>query len=65
MADEINVAEKNAEQKGWQEGLKALIDTLKGIMPDFDSVYQRVVKNDIYANVTKEQGMKYWQQISG
>lgn len=53
FADEIDEAK--------QEGLKNLVDVLKGMLPDFEAVYQKVVQCDSYANVSREEVMKYWK----
>ena len=57
MADEFD----DVRQEESQESLKALIDILKGVLPDFDSAYQRIIKNEKYADVSREQAMQYWQ----
>ncbi len=43
-----------------EEGLRALIETLRDLLPTFDDVYAAVTKNDIYKDVTEEQVKKYY-----
>ena len=42
-----------------ESGLKALVDTIKGIYKDFEELYTRVVANECYKDVTREQVKKY------
>ncbi len=49
------------ENKGIEKGLKALVQSLKGYINDFDSLYDAVIMNEDYSNVTKEQVMKYYK----
>ena len=42
-------------EDGIEQGLKALVDSLKTLLPDIDAVYNAVIKNEIYKNITKEQ----------
>lgn len=46
--------------KGREEGLKALTETLKDLLHDFNAVYEAIIKNDSYHNITKEQIRKYY-----
>lgn len=77
MADEINqsietaveaaveAAVENAvtttEKNTRQEDLKALVDILKGVFPDFDAAYQRIINTEAYSGFSKEQVMEYWK----
>ncbi|MBO5473030.1 MAG: Rpn family recombination-promoting nuclease/putative transposase [Lachnospiraceae bacterium] len=47
--------------EGIAEGLQALTVTLKGMLPDFNAVYQAVIRNDIYRDVPREQVRKYYE----
>lgn len=53
------IARDNREM-GREEGLRALINTLKNISEDFDYVYNMVVSNKEYAACTKEEIEKYF-----
>ncbi len=53
MRDQENV------QKGIEQGLKALIETLQGFCSDVDEIYEAVRKNQLYADITKEEIKKY------
>ncbi len=46
--------------RGRQDGLKALIHSLRDFLPDFESVYQAVIRNTEYANISREQVQKYY-----
>ena len=51
---------ESIREEGREEGLKALIYSLKNFLPDFESVYQTVIKNEEYSNVTREGVRKYY-----
>ena len=55
--------EKEGYQEAYKEGLTALINTLSDFLPDVDRVYQSVVTNDIYSQVSKEQVEECYNQI--
>ncbi|SHI87105.1 hypothetical protein SAMN02745229_03765 [Butyrivibrio fibrisolvens DSM 3071] len=46
--------------KGLEKGLRALVKSLKAYIKDFDSLYDAVIENEDYANVSKEQVRKYY-----
>lgn len=48
-------------EDGIEQGLKALVDSLKTLLPDVDAVYNAVIKNKIYKNITKEQVEEYFK----
>lgn len=48
-------------EDGIEQGLKALVDSLKTLLPDVDAVYNAVIKNEIYKNITKEQVEEYFK----
>lgn len=52
--------EAYGKEIGKEIGLVALINTLKEVLGDFESVYHAVIKNDIYQDVTREQIRKYY-----
>lgn len=45
--------------EGREQGLRALIHTLKNIYTDTNQIYIEVIKNPIYADLTKEAFEKY------
>ena len=47
------------ENKGIVKGLKALVQSLREYIKDFDSLYKAVTKNEDYKNVSREEVMKY------
>ena len=49
------------ENKGMEKGLKALVQSLKEYIPDFDSLYKAVIRNEDYRNATREEVMKYYR----
>lgn len=49
------------ENKGIEKGLRALVQSLKVYIHDFESLYKAVIKNEDYRNVSREQVMKYYQ----
>ena len=55
--------EKEGYQEAYMEGLAALINTLSNFLPDVDRVYQAVITNDIYIQVSKEQAEECYNQI--
>jgi hypothetical protein len=51
---------EEGQKAGVQTGLAALVNSLKKLLPDFASVYQAVVENESYANVTEEEVRKFY-----
>lgn len=52
--------EKGLEE-GREEGLRALVLSLSLLLPDSNAVYQAIIKNEGYCNVSREQVMKYYK----
>ena len=50
-------------EEGRQEGIYALVKTLKPILKGFDQVYDAVVQNEAYADFTREDILKYYQMV--
>jgi hypothetical protein len=48
------------ENKGIEKGLKALVNSLKVYIKDFNKLYEAIIQNEDYANVSKEQVRKYY-----
>ena len=60
MGTEVyKTAEERGIDIGIDLGLKALVDTLKTIYTDFNTIYSKVIANDVYAKATKSEVMKY------
>ena len=51
---------KKGMEKGMEKGLSALVASLKPFMTDFQQLYQAVIKNEIYQNVTQAQVKIYY-----
>ena len=47
-------------EKGIEQGLKALVHSLKEYIKDFDTLYMAVTRNEDYKDVSKEEVMKYY-----
>ena len=47
-------------KKGMESGLKALVQSLKSYVSDFDELYTAVTKNEDYEKVSREEVMKYY-----
>lgn len=60
MCTVIDMYEQRGLEKGIEEGLQALVTSLGKILPDFSAVYDAVIQNEIYADVTEEQVRKYF-----
>lgn len=60
MCTVIDTYEQRGIKKGIEEGLQALVHSLKKILPDFSAVYDAVIQNEIYADITEEQVKKYF-----
>ena len=45
--------------EGRAEGLEALVATLKQLVTDNEDIFQMVVKNSTYSNLTREEVFKY------
>lgn len=55
MEQGIKQGIKQGMEQGINQGLVALILSLKKVYNDTDAIYQAVIENDVYKNVTKEQ----------
>lgn len=53
---------EDGREEGKEEGLRALVTSLNLLLPDFDTVYQAVIRNEGYSNVSKERVMKYYRE---
>ena len=51
---------KGAERRGLDQGLEALVHTLKPIY-EFDQLYEAVIQNPVYEHVTKAEIRKLYQ----
>lgn len=51
---------KDAVQQGIQQGLAALVSSLKEVFPDLDAVCQAVNRNEIYKDVSREEIACYY-----
>lgn len=47
-------------EQGKEQGLEALVCSLRFFIPTFDDLYEAVIKNEIYKDVTKEEVRKYF-----
>jgi len=47
-------------EEGILKGLNALVDILRSILPSFEAVYEAVVSNETYKNLSREEVMKYY-----
>ncbi len=52
---------EEGREESREEGLLALVETLKPILPDFEAVYAAVIKNEVYAGCSREEIMKYYE----
>lgn len=59
---EVGRAEGRVEgmAQGLEFGLKGLVNTIKVFCNDFELLYNAVIKNEGYENITREQVMKYY-----
>lgn len=53
---------KDILKQGKKIGLDALVNTLKSMLPDAESVYEAVIKNEEYQDVTLEQIARYYKE---
>ena len=58
---DVQATRREARAEGLEEGLAALVRTLKPILPDFDAVYDAVIKNAEYADRTRGEVRKYYE----
>ncbi len=56
----LNKGKAEGKAEGKELGLIAMVNTLRNIFSDFESVYTAIVQNEEYKSVTKEQVMKYY-----
>ncbi len=48
-------------EKGIEKGLAALVRSLRQFLPDFEAVYAAVIKNEEYADCSREEIIKYYE----
>ena len=63
--DDIEMEREEALKQEREEALSVLVTTLKSILPDFESVYNAVVKNEKYADRTRDEIKKYYYNPQG
>lgn len=51
---------QEGRQEGLQEGLISLVNILSTIFSDFDTIYNKIISDKKYQNVTREQVEKYY-----
>lgn len=51
-------------EEGLEKGLKALVNSLYSLNPDFSSLYKIICNNPDYADVTEEQVRKYYDLLT-
>ncbi len=61
MCTYATAMENKGIEKGIEKGLKALVQSLKSYIGDFDALYAAVIKNEEYSKVSREQVMKYYK----
>ncbi len=52
---------KQGIEQGLEQGLAALVQTLKPIY-EFEKLYQAVIQNPVYANVTREEVYRLYEK---
>jgi len=55
--DDLKESERREEQK---EGLSSLVNILASMLPDIDTIYNKIISEKKYQNVTREQVEKLW-----
>ncbi len=53
---------EEGREQGREEGIRALVNSLKEYVKDFDSLYNAIIRNEEYKNVTRDEVMKYYNQ---
>ena len=61
MCTYATAMENTGIEPGIEKGLRALVQSLKEYIHDFEPLYKAVIKNEDYRNVSREQVMKYYQ----
>ncbi|MBR4754278.1 MAG: hypothetical protein IK054_03740, partial [Lachnospiraceae bacterium] len=56
----LKTMEERGMEKGLEKGLEALVNSLKKYCSDFYTLYQNIVENEEYANVTEDEVKKYY-----
>ena len=52
---------KEGRAEAYKAGLESLINILTSILPDFDTIYEKIVSDERYKDVKREEIMKYYQ----
>lgn len=63
LQDREKLGYKNGHAVALTEGLEALVRILCNFLPDVESIYQSIVSNDVYNQVTREQVEKCYKKI--
>ena len=58
----VEAIREEGREEGREAGLKALVDTLKQLQPDEESIYQKIIENENYKDVLREDVIKYMKQ---
>ena len=54
---------KEGRAEGLEEGLTALVRSLRQFLPDFETVYDAVIRNEEYAGCSRKEVMKYYESV--
>ncbi|OQA23656.1 MAG: hypothetical protein BWY61_01400 [Firmicutes bacterium ADurb.Bin354] len=61
MVSYAEAMERKGIEKERENGLEAIVRSLKKYISDFDTLYNAVIKYKSYSKVTKDQVMKYFE----
>lgn len=62
LTEERADAAQQGMQAGIQQGLAALVNSLKAVLPDLDAVCQAVTRNEIYKDVSRDEIVRYYNE---
>lgn len=65
MCTYASAIEKKGIEQGTKNGLKALVRSLKEFITEFDPLYQAVIRNEEYANVSRDKVREYFDELDG
>lgn len=60
VEDGERIGQQRGERMGREKGLKALVNSLRTLLPNFEAVYQAVTANEEYKTYTREQVGRYY-----
>lgn len=59
--DEYQYGKEEGHKEGLEAGLISLVNILSSVLPDFETVYNKIISEEKYKDITREQVEKYYR----